>query len=844
MAPNMAQNICTVIFDDETNKIALSEDAQHDIPILSIDAETMCLVDQSVEDPLNWYILAWITNATAPMSVKALDTAMALMLKSDCVSLEELNEHRPGLSEESLKNSFGKALKFPNDKVSFTNQPTHVFCSQKSDVSGERPLERKSIDFLMAEACVTYLSLENFRNLPLPTDMKGYRGDLERSDPFLTYASRSWHRHVQSVEHAKMLQTKIDLIIDPALNYLYLWTDQSSTWAISGARTFFRTRSEVAIFRDIPWLVLYLVDTTLVEPEQMFPAKDLLKITKDAPGVLETLIGLKPDYYLPAIQKRIHDLGRFTSLDTFKTILRGREDMALPANVLRRVACNKEGHHIFEYLFSLRKTTAITSEMLRKASSNCFCGASILRLLFQKDPSIQITENMVAAAMSMEESDNLRVLLEQDKEAPVSDFALDSWVRMTCKPDNLEVLLKANPNITLQPTTVHKAIKLNRSAIVKFIFETFKDLEISEETLCLAAKSDGHGMDVAEYLFARCDPSRFTANVMLAAIARLNSADKMVELLLRHCRDIPISNEMLVASATDWDGKVLDSLLERQERTEVPHELVDSAIEQAKHQLGWTWRPVEERLNEPSLLKTLQKRVSEDPYLKKALMEMDFSPAPPPPPPDYRSHSTAIADAAGRSKMSEVKRLLEMGVDINATHGSSCNCDRNRGHGTALQRSVKNRDIELAKLLLVNGARTDYKEGAFGDPLQEAAKLGDLEMVELLVSYGAEFNCLGGRRKNALSAAAKADDVKITQFLLEQGADVNIADEHGWTPYLYAVAAESDDVIRFFRTFDHSIAAMGELIALQPERFQMSHEKSSIGISEDGLTVNTGRPPF
>jgi ankyrin repeat protein len=69
-----------------------------------------------------------------------------------------------------------------------------------------------------------------------------------------------------------------------------------------------------------------------------------------------------------------------------------------------------------------------------------------------------------------------------------------------------------------------------------------------------------------------------------------------------------------------------------------------------------------------------------------------------------------------------VKSLLVQGVDVNTNRGTpACGCDNTKGHGTALQRAVKQRDVEITKLLLEHGANPDLQDTPMGNPPQEAA---------------------------------------------------------------------------------------------------------------------------
>src|SRR4051812_25414301 len=181
---------------------------------------------------------------------------------------------------------------------------------------------------------------------------------------------------------------------------------------------------------------------------------------------------------------------------------------------------------------------------------------------------------------------------------------------------------------------------------------------------------------MTENLLDRCYPKLITQDVLLTASPRGDSPDKMRALLLKHNYQAPISDETLIASAHQWEGKLLDKLLEHRGGQEVPNKLVDLAVSAKKHQLTWTWHNPKE--DEPTLLRTLQQRVPEDPYLQKVLAETDFTPSPPKSP-GRTPRATDLPDAAKTSDIAQLKTLLDQGIDIDTQHGSTCRCDQNNG---------------------------------------------------------------------------------------------------------------------------------------------------------------------
>jgi len=799
-------------------------------------------IDECVKDKQKAFILGWVAVAKEPLPIRALETAVALLNKPGCSTLTQLNEHRPNLTEDSLDDALSPIIKIDSHKVSIRNEKIEGELVRDRRLHGSPFWDAKGLGFSVAKACITYLALDDFRDLPLPTKSKGVRYDLEKSDPFLTYASHHWYKHVISMDMVKDLEPYLDRIIDPAMNNVYLWTDQSSggsSWG--GARDFFRSRAEIAINYEIPWLAEYLVESTSTEPEDIFPARDLPKITRKAPRILPYLFDRKPEYYRPAVNRKV--LLAAASLEksgvrALRLLLDDNPDLHLPATFFKGVAANRNGDQMLEYLFSKKEKLSITAGMLTAAAGNSSDKGRISKRYFARNPSIRVNESMVSSAIVAWNSENLRVLFEHDPDAPVTAAILDTTIRMETTGEKLGILLKMNPNVPIPPNVVEKAVELNREGAVKLLFDTHKDLKVDEKILEKAAYSQGHDLGMTEYLLERCDPAFITEEIILTALRRSNSPDKMVALFLKHNENIEISNQILIASSHDWNGNALDVLLSHRGGNEVPNKIVDEAVRVEKIRLGYSWGDPKKEY--PSLLRTLKRRVPDDPYLQKVLAETDFTP-PPPVTRDPTPKATDLPDAAKTSDIAQVKILLEQGIDINTDHGTTCGCDRNKGHGTALQRAVKQRDVQMTKLLLEHGANADLQDGAYGNPLQEAAYAGDMELVQLLVEHKADINLQGGRLTSPLIAAAIVDDAKIARFLIQHGADINIADDHGWTPYLHAVANESRDAAKALLDVDSSLPVLGELIAVPPSKLIKVDGKSTISISDDGLTINTGK---
>lgn len=140
---------------------------------------------------------------------------------------------------------------------------------------------------------------------------------------------------------------------------------------------------------------------------------------------------------------------------------------------------------------------------------------------------------------------------------------------------------------------------------------------------------------------------------------------------------------------------------------------------------------------------------------------------------DLEGHS-ALMKAAGEGHPEIVTLLIDRGADVNA----------NRQHGwTALHRAVWMGRLESAKVLLDRGADPNACVG--GTPLGEAVRTNSAEMVRLLLERGADPNV-----GNSLWLCVWGDSLDLLRLLLDKGADPNSKSTNGRTLLMEAAARD------------------------------------------------------
>ncbi len=108
--------------------------------------------------------------------------------------------------------------------------------------------------------------------------------------------------------------------------------------------------------------------------------------------------------------------------------------------------------------------------------------------------------------------------------------------------------------------------------------------------------------------------------------------------------------------------------------------------------------------------------------------------------------------------------LLNNGADVNAQGGI---------YHTALQKACAENNTELMHFLIEKGADVNAQGGYYHTALQAACTRRGIESVQLLIKEGADVNAQGGKYHTALQAACIYQEIESVQLLIEKGADVN-----------------------------------------------------------------------
>ena len=149
--------------------------------------------------------------------------------------------------------------------------------------------------------------------------------------------------------------------------------------------------------------------------------------------------------------------------------------------------------------------------------------------------------------------------------------------------------------------------------------------------------------------------------------------------------------------------------------------------------------------------------------------------------------SSTLFAAADRNCIDLATVLLDQGASVDA---------RDRLGARPLSRAAKSGHLEMVDLLLQRGAPIDARDLAGATALYVAAERGHAAVVQRLIDKGADADLKGRSGTSPLAAAAFAGRNQVVRMLLAHGADRRAADDTGKAPIVYAAASGELDIVR------------------------------------------------
>jgi ankyrin repeat protein len=149
--------------------------------------------------------------------------------------------------------------------------------------------------------------------------------------------------------------------------------------------------------------------------------------------------------------------------------------------------------------------------------------------------------------------------------------------------------------------------------------------------------------------------------------------------------------------------------------------------------------------------------------------------------------NTELHRAAKKGDAKKIKKLLDVGVDINYEGSSGC---------TALHLATDCGHEAVVRVLLSNGADPMAKSSEGRTPLHSAARIGHTAVVRLLLEQGVDVEAKDPSGSTALHIAAYNGHESVVQILLEKYPFVEVRGPSGFTALHVAAFNGKSAVVR------------------------------------------------
>jgi hypothetical protein len=524
------------------------------------------------ENVIQQKLLAWVVYGQQALTLPELQDALSV--QSDSSSAESAKKHMIRLTEyvvtsvAILEISFGRVYLIHQSAKDFLLVSGHL-----ADAEFCRILRPSAY---LGRICMVYLCFSEFKSGPCRD-----RVELDqriRQYPFLRYAARNWHRHIQAEDDISGFASIIRQVTEPKSSTLQAWGEVAGILDLDKAETVW----DIATRAHIPWLPElseYRARGTIVDQSRVKLAANSGLAGSDA------LSALVRRGNVQFTNEAVQAIARYFDQELLQSFLESNRRVVVTPALMRAAAANdKYGASVIRLLLKSLDDFVITDDFVMKLQGNYACRDDIMEFLLHENVKISnealaslvklfgakilkfvqssqwdetlITEAVVAAAAACQEEEAMTLLLKQrEKDIEITEQVLkDAVYSDNCSRAVLELLIKQE----------HRA-------------------EITEDVMIAAAKNWEKGVEVITVLLEELNEDiEITEGILKAAVGNYRNSKVITEILLEvNDNKIEITESMVKASAINSSGgrAIITLYLEKSENNlQIPESALRAAV--------------------------------------------------------------------------------------------------------------------------------------------------------------------------------------------------------------------------------------------------------------------------
>jgi ankyrin repeat protein len=157
---------------------------------------------------------------------------------------------------------------------------------------------------------------------------------------------------------------------------------------------------------------------------------------------------------------------------------------------------------------------------------------------------------------------------------------------------------------------------------------------------------------------------------------------------------------------------------------------------------------------------------------------------------------TTVLEAVKAGDLAVTEFLVEAGEAVNSRDVANVGL-------TPLHWAARKGRLQVAQLLLRNGASLNAKSDLGYTPLLEAAYNGHTDVCRLLLDNGAEVNTTNNYKNPPLHWAASKNHLATVELLVKRGANCEAKNKGGYTPLQLATGHGNTAVAKWLSDWCH-----------------------------------------
>ncbi|KAL6911038.1 putative ankyrin repeat protein [Trichoderma evansii] len=531
------------------------------------------------ENVIQQKLLAWVVYGQQALTLPELQEALSV--QSDSSSVESTKKHMIRLTEyvvtsvAILEISFGRVYLIHQSAKDFLLLSGHL-----ADAEFCRILRPSAY---LGRICMVYLCFSEFKSGPCRD-----RGDLDqriRHYPFLRYAARNWHRHIQAEDDISGFANIIRQITEPRSPTLLAWGEVAGILDLDKAENVW----DIATRAHIPWLPElseFRARGTIVDQSRV-----KLAATSGLAGS-DALSALVRRGNVQFTKEAAHAIALYCDQEMMQSFLESSRRVVVTPSLIRAAAANEKfGPSVMRLLLKSLDDFVITEDFVMMLETNYLCRSDIMEFLLHEN--VKISNEALASLVKMFGAKIIKfVQSSQWDDTLITEAVVTAAAACKDAEEALTLLLEQREKEIEITEQVLKAAAYSEDcggAVMELLLKRENKAELTEDVLIAAAKNWERGIEVMSLLLdERKEEIQITEDIVRAAVKNYRHSKSMTMLLFEsNGNKIEVTEDMLIESATSspHSRAVIALLLEKCEnKLKITEDLLKAAT---GHLAGW-----------------------------------------------------------------------------------------------------------------------------------------------------------------------------------------------------------------------------------------------------------------